>query len=174
MGRSRVSPEQRREVRDLLASGMNPNQAARRAGVSAPVAYRLDQKMTGVARAALGEWRSLPPERARRVADLLASGMTLRQAAGIAGVSRGYVCALNKKMGGVYRPPGASYSDRYLDREERYEIARLRESGLTVRKVAACLGRSPSTVSRELARNADPRSGRYQPERAHRLAWERQ
>jgi transposase, IS30 family len=174
MGRSRVSPEQRREVRDLLASGMNPNQAARRAGVSAPVAYRLDRKMTGVARAALGEWRSLPPERARRVADLLASGMTLRQAAGIAGVSRGYVCALNKKMGGVYRPPGASYSDRYLDREERYEIARLRESGLTVRKVAACLGRSPSTVSRELARNADPRSGRYQPERAHRLAWERQ
>jgi IS30 family transposase len=77
-------------------------------------------------------------------------------------------------MGGVYRPPAATYSDRYLDREERYEIARLRESGLTVRKVAACLGRSPSTVSRELARNAGPRSGRYQPERAHRLAWERQ
>src|SRR5262249_22099872 len=75
---------------------------------------------------------------------------------------------------GVYRPGGASYSDRYLDREERYEIARLVESGLSVRKVAACLGRSPSTVSRELARNADPRSGRYQPERAHRLAWERQ
>jgi IS30 family transposase len=36
------------------------------------------------------------------------------------------------------------------------------------------MGRSPSTISRELARNADPRTGGYQPERAHRLAWERQ
>jgi IS30 family transposase len=43
-----------------------------------------------------------------------------------------------------------------------------------MRQIAARLGRSPSTVSRELARNADPRSGCYQPERAHRLAWERQ
>lgn len=29
-------------------------------------------------------------------------------------------------------------------------------------------------ISRELARNADPRAGGYQPERAHRLAWQRQ
>jgi transposase, IS30 family len=36
------------------------------------------------------------------------------------------------------------------------------------------LGRSASTISRELARNADPRTGGYQPGRAHRLAWERQ
>src|SRR5215467_848894 len=77
-------------------------------------------------------------------------------------------------MGGVFRPPGVTYSDRYLDREERYELARLREGGLSVRAVAARLGRSPSTVSRELARHACPRTGAYQPERAHRLAWERQ
>jgi IS30 family transposase len=77
-------------------------------------------------------------------------------------------------MGGVYRPPGVTYSDRYLDREERYELARLREAGLPVRQIAARLGRSPSTVSRELARNTDPRTRGYQPERAHRLAWERQ
>lgn len=77
-------------------------------------------------------------------------------------------------MGGVYRPPGVTYSDRYLSREERYELARLRESGLSVRAVAARMGRSPSTISRELARNADVRTGGYQPERAHRLAWERQ
>jgi len=77
-------------------------------------------------------------------------------------------------MGGVYRPADTTYSDRYLDREERCEIARLRESGLSVRTVAARLGRSPSTICRELARNADPRTGGYQPERAHRLAWDRQ
>jgi IS30 family transposase len=67
-----------------------------------------------------------------------------------------------------------TYSARYLDREERYELARLREDGLSLRQLAARLGRSPSTVSRERARNADPRTGGYQPERAHRLAWERQ
>jgi IS30 family transposase len=67
-----------------------------------------------------------------------------------------------------------TYSARYLDRDERYEIARLREAGLSVRQVAARIGRAPSTVSRELARNADPRTGRYMPERAHQLAWRRQ
>ena len=46
--------------------------------------------------------------------------------------------------------------------------------GRTGRKVAARLGRSASTICRELERNADPRTGRYQPERADRLAWERQ
>src|SRR5215470_813645 len=44
----------------------------------------------------------------------------------------------------------------------------------SVRQVAARLGRAPSTVSRELGRNAGPRAGGYQPERAHRLAWQRQ
>jgi len=63
---------------------------------------------------------------------------------------------------------------RFLSREERYEIARLREAGLSMRQVAVRTGRSPSTISRELARNADPRTGGYLPERAHWLAWERQ
>jgi IS30 family transposase len=67
-----------------------------------------------------------------------------------------------------------TYSARYLDRDERYEIARLRGQGLSVRQVAVRTGRSPSTVSRELARNADPRTGGYMPERAHQLAWQRQ
>ena len=118
-------------------------------------------------------WRRFPPERVRLVLDELAGGRGPVEAAAVAGVSKSYACLLNRKMGGVYRPPGVTYSARYLDREERYELARLRECGLSVRAVAARLGRSPSTVSRELARNADPRGG-YQPERAHRLARERQ
>ena len=36
------------------------------------------------------------------------------------------------------------------------------------------MGRSPSTICRELARNRDPRTGGYQPERAHTMAWQRQ
>src|SRR6185312_7362057 len=104
----------------------------------------------------------------------LAAGLNPRQAARAAGVSRGFAYGLYRTMGGVYRPSGTTYSARYLDREERYEIARLREAGLSVRAVAARTDRSPSTISRELARNADPRTGAYQPERADRLAWQRQ
>ena len=81
---------------------------------------------------------------------------------------------MHHSVGGVYRPPTTSYSERYLDREERYEIARLREAGHTITAVASALGRSKSTISRELKRNANPATKRYEPERAHRLAWERQ
>ena len=117
--------------------------------------------------------RGLPPGRVRLLMDHLAAGLNPNQAAAAAGVSVSYAYLLHHRMGGVYRPAGATYSERYLDREERYELARLRECGLGVRAIAARMGRSPSTVSRELARNAGPR-GQYQPERAHRLAWERQ
>jgi transposase, IS30 family len=118
--------------------------------------------------------RKLPLERVRLVLDHLAAGLNPRQAARAAGVSHGFAYGLHHKMGGVYRPPGVTYSARYLDREERYELARLRGAGLPVRQIAVLLGRAPSTISRELARNRDPRTGQYQPERAHRLAWERQ
>ncbi len=118
--------------------------------------------------------KKLAPELVRAVVDALRSGMNPRQAGEAAGVSEQYARNLHHKMGGVYRPPAVTYSARYLDREERYEIARLREAGLTMAQVAARVGRHRSTISRELARNADPGTGGYQPERAHRLAWERQ
>jgi IS30 family transposase len=118
--------------------------------------------------------RRLPPERVQEVLDHLAAGMNPAQASRAAGVSLAYAYGLHHKMGGVYRPPGVTYSARYLDREERYELARLLELGLPKRQVAVRMGRSVSTITRELDRNKDPRTGAYQPERAHRLAWERQ
>jgi IS30 family transposase len=118
--------------------------------------------------------RAVPPERVRLLLDLLASGLNPRQASAAAGVSKTFAYGVHHKMGGVYRPPCVTYSARYLSREERYEIARLRDSGLGVRAIAARLGRSPSTISRELDRNAGPGPGTYWPERAHRLAWDRQ
>ena len=50
-------------------------------------------------------------------------------------------------------------SGRYLSFVEREEIALLRAEGLGVREVACRLGRSPSTISRELRRNAATRCG---------------
>ena len=118
--------------------------------------------------------RKLAPERVRAVLDALASGMRPKQAARAAGVSAEYARQLNRRTGGVHRPPGTSYDSRYLDREERCEIARLTESGLSQRRIASRLGRSAPTICREVKRNAEPRTGQYQPERADRLAWERQ
>jgi len=50
-------------------------------------------------------------------------------------------------------------SGRYLSFVEREEIALLRAEGLGVREVAGRLGRAPSTISRELRRNAATRGG---------------
>ena len=56
----------------------------------------------------------------------------------------------------------APASGRYLSFAEREEIAILRARGAGVREIARRLGRSPSTVSRELRRNAATRSGRFE------------
>jgi IS30 family transposase len=50
-------------------------------------------------------------------------------------------------------------SERYLSFSEREEIAILRAGGCGVREIARRLGRSPSTISRELRRNAATRGG---------------
>lgn len=117
---------------------------------------------------------SLSGGRLRRVMDCLVAGMNPNQAARATGVSKSAIYRLHNTLGGVYRPVGTTFSDRYLDRDQRYEIARLGESGLSMREVARRLGVNVSTVSRELARNTDSVSGSYQPERADRLAWQRQ
>ena len=109
----------------------------------------------------------------RRVWDLLAAGYSLSETSVLAGVSYASVKVWRAEVGGVM-PRAAVYNARFLDRDERYEIARLRDAGLGVRAVARAIGRDPGTVSRELARNSNHGTGRYQPERAHRLAHERQ
>jgi len=58
---------------------------------------------------------------------------------------------------------------RYLSVEERTTIADLLREHKTLRQIAMALGRSPSTVSRELRRNSDAGS-RYLPGTADRLA----
>jgi transcriptional regulator with XRE-family HTH domain len=51
-------------------------------------------------------------------------------------------------------------SGRYLSFREREKIAMLRAQGAEAREIARRLGRSPSTISRELRRNAATRGGK--------------
>lgn len=62
---------------------------------------------------------------------------------------------------------------RYLTEAERVQIADEYRQGMSIRAIAAGLGRSPSTISRELARNSHPVHGRYWPHTAQQLADQR-
>jgi IS30 family transposase len=64
----------------------------------------------------------------------------------------------------------AQLSERFLSEAERMIIADGVLACHSIRSIAAELGRSPSTVSREIRRNRDPVSGRYTPFRAHQRA----
>jgi IS30 family transposase len=61
-------------------------------------------------------------------------------------------------------------SPRFLSEPERAAIADGLRAGDSARSIAAQLGRSPSTISRELANNVDPTTGRYYPLKAHHQA----
>ena len=66
---------------------------------------------------------------------------------------------------------GRDYGQLSLD--ERIEIYRLHEAGISCRRIAEAIGRHHTTVSRELKRNSKPTKawrGGYAPTRAHDLA----
>jgi transposase, IS30 family len=73
--------------------------------------------------------------------------------------------------GGVRPRRGRDLKGRCLSFAEREEIALARAGGVSMRAIARRLGRSPSTISRELRRNADRRG--YRATTAHTLAFER-
>jgi IS30 family transposase len=56
---------------------------------------------------------------------------------------------------------------RHLSLTERDRITELKSDGMSLRKIAEQLGRSPSTLSRELQRNATPAYKVYLSHRAH-------
>jgi IS30 family transposase len=74
--------------------------------------------------------------------------------------------------GGVRPRRGRGLKGRCLTLAQREEIALGRARGQSVRSIAAAIGRAPSTVSRELRRNAD-RLGGYRATTAHALAYAR-
>jgi IS30 family transposase len=111
-------------------------------------------------------------------------GWSILAAAGEVGVSRttgnnwsrGYKTYRHGQVAGFVpaldRLAVRQVSARFLSQDERIEIADLRHAGLSIRQVADWLGRAPSTISRELRRNAAGSKG-YRPFEAHRRATSR-
>ena len=88
----------------------------------------------------------------------IASGATTEEAAIAAGVSVPVGTRWFREAGGMCPISLAPTSGRYLSLAEREEIAIERARGSGVREIARHLGRSPSTISRELRRNAATRA----------------
>jgi len=100
------------------------------------------------------------------------AGEFLTDAAALAGTHRHRGLAWVREAGGVRPRRGRDLQGRYLSFAEREEIAVGRARGGSVRAIAARLGRSASTVSRELARNSEPGGG-YRASTAHVRAYDR-
>lgn len=99
-------------------------------------------------------------EERRRFWRLIAEGLESEQAAVACGVSMPLGPRWFREGGGM--PPISldPSAGRYLSFVEREEIAILRVQKCGVREIARRLGRAPSTISRELRRNAATRGGR--------------
>ena len=120
-------------------------------------------------------------EKQQRYVQLIAQGVNNSEACRLVGVDRKtgnrwrYGRRVRNSAGAlVIYPPvkiteSRPRSPRYLSEQERIRIADLLAAGIAVRGVAVELGRAPSTISREIARNSDP-DGRYRPHHAEQAA----
>ena len=90
----------------------------------------------------------------------IAKGLLAEEAANAVGVSQAVGGRWFRHGGGMPPIDLAPLSGRYLSFQEREEIAILKAGGAGVREIARRLGRSASTVSRELRRNAATRCGK--------------
>jgi IS30 family transposase len=105
----------------------------------------------------------VPKEVHRRFWRLIAAGWSTERAAHEVGVERTTGLRWFTDAGGMPPLQLAEPSGRYLSFAEREEIALGRAAGVGIRQIARQLGRSPSTISRELARGCLKRRprGRY-------------
>ena len=101
-------------------------------------------------------WRR---EHRQRFWAAIACGAWSDDAAVEAGVSEAVGVRWFREGGGMPSISQAPLSGRYLLFAEREEIAILHAQGCGVREIARQVGRSPSTISRELRRNAATRGG---------------
>ncbi len=98
----------------------------------------------------------------RRFWEQIATGITSEKAAEAVGVSQAVGTRWFRHNGGMPLSMLSPISGRYLSFAEREEIGLLSHQGVGVRDIARRIGRSPSTVSRELTRNAATRGGQLE------------
>jgi IS30 family transposase len=91
--------------------------------------------------------------------ERIAAGLSSEDAAQACGVSQPLGPRWFREAGGMPPITLAPLSGRYLSFSEREEIALLRAQQCGVREIARRLWRSPSTISRELRRNAATHGG---------------
>ena len=91
--------------------------------------------------------------------EAIARGLSSEDAATAARLSPAVGGRLFRQAGGMRTISPTPLSGRYLSFAEREEIAILNARRCGVREIASQLGRSPSTISRELRRNAATRYG---------------
>src|SRR4051794_15656862 len=87
----------------------------------------------------------------------VARGLTSEDAALAVGASQAAGSRWFRERGGMATFMTVPLSGRYLSFEEREEIALLKAQGVAVREITRQLGRDPSTLSRDLRRNAATR-----------------
>ena len=112
------------------------------------------------------------PEVYQRFWEAMARGEFITDAAAEASTYRKLGAWWLAACGGVRPRRGRDLKGRCLSFAEREEIAVRHAERESVRRIATVLGRSPSTISRELNRNRD-RSGRYRATAAHAAAYDR-
>jgi IS30 family transposase len=116
-------------------------------------------------------WRRITPEKRREIVRLAADGATYQEIAEKVDLSHGAVGIVVRPLGGVIRNEMWNPGTKRMSLDDRVVIAIGLGQGLSIRAIARCLGRNPTTVSREV--NANGGSRRYRPEVAHRRAYER-
>ena len=102
--------------------------------------------------------------------DRWAKGESLRQIARLFDRHHTSVRGVLAESGGI-RPPARRRSVRALSLAEREDVSRALVVGQSIRSIAAKLGRSPSTISREIRRNGG--AERYRASHADQAAWDR-
>ena len=93
--------------------------------------------------------------------------LSSEDAAAVAGVASAVGTRWFREGGGMPTVSPAPLSGRYLSFAEREEIAILHAQRCGVREIARRIGRAPSTVSRELRRNAATRGGAVEYRATH-------
>src|SRR6266550_3443149 len=116
-------------------------------------------------------WNKAPAKTKRQFFELIRQGNSGQSASLAVGVSPscGSLWFIDaSRVSFIERP----ISSRYLNQDDRIEIADGLAAAESVKSIAARIGKSYQTVYREISRNRKP-DGRYQPWFAHNQAYQR-